>query len=129
MILVPKFVPMVEAADIRVEKSVPAEIIGGAPELDAVTERVANALLPPPIDPVMFDVPVLFNDVTVNVAVVCPARTVTDAGTVATVVSLLWSVTTMPPVGATVSSVTVPVDVVGNVTLDGTNPTEETLPV
>jgi hypothetical protein len=38
--------------------------------------------------------------VTVNVAEVAPAATVTDAGTVAAVVRLLVRVTTFPPAGA-----------------------------
>ena len=45
--------------------------------------------------------------VTVKVAVVAPARTVTFAGTVA--VELDASVTTVPPVGAAGEMVTVPV--------------------
>src|SRR5437588_4611493 len=49
--------------------------------------------------------------VTVNVAVVSPSRTVTLTGTVAADVSLLMSVTTMPPAGAAIGSVTVPVTV------------------
>ena len=48
--------------------------------------------------------------VTVKVAVVFPAATVTLAGTVATVVRLLERVTTAPPVGARPFSVTVAVD-------------------
>jgi len=49
--------------------------------------------------------------VTVNVAVVAPATTVTLAGTVAAAVLLLDSVTTAPPAGAAPLSVTVPVEV------------------
>jgi len=47
---------------------------------------------------------------TVNVAVVAFAATVTLAGTVAAAVLLLLNVTTAPPVGAGPFSVTVPVD-------------------
>jgi hypothetical protein len=56
--------------------------------------------------------------VTVNVAVVAPAGTVTLAGTVADAL-LLVSVTTVPPEGAGPFSVTVPVEEVPPFTLDG----------
>src|SRR5204863_9067597 len=46
---------------------------------------------------------------TVNVAVVAPAATVTEAGTVAALVLLLVNPTTAPPAGAAALSVTVPV--------------------
>src|SRR5204862_5458756 len=46
---------------------------------------------------------------TVNVAVVAPAATVTEAGTVAALVLLLVNATTAPPTGAAALSVTVPV--------------------
>jgi hypothetical protein len=46
--------------------------------------------------------------VTVKVAVVLPAGTVTEAGTVAAAVLLLDKVTVVPPVGADVANVTVP---------------------
>jgi hypothetical protein len=54
--------------------------------------------------------------VTVNVAVVAPAATVTLAGTVAAAVLLLASATTAPPVGAAPLRLTVPVDEVPPVT-------------
>ncbi len=56
---------------------------------------------------------------TVNVALELPPETVTDVGTVATVVLLLVSVTTTPPDGAALPRATVPVDGVPPVTLVG----------
>ena len=57
--------------------------------------------------------------VTVNVAEVLPAGTVTLAGTVAAAVLLLESVTTAPPVGAAPFSVTVPVELFPPTTVVG----------
>lgn len=57
--------------------------------------------------------------VTVNVRLVAPADTVTLAGTVAAAVLLLESVTTAPPDGAALDSVTVPCDELPPVTLAG----------
>ncbi len=59
-----------------------------------------------------------------NVAVVAPAVTVTLAGTRAAVVLLLESATTAPPVGATLLSVTLPLDDVPPTTLLGLRVTE-----
>src|SRR5579872_101539 len=63
--------------------------------------------------------------VTVNVAVVAPAATVTLAGTCTAVVLLLDKVTLAPPVGAAPLSVTVPVDEAPPVTLAGFTETED----
>ena len=57
--------------------------------------------------------------VTVNVALVLPADTVTLEGTVATEVELLERVTAVPPVGAGPESVTVPVEGEGPMTVVG----------
>ena len=62
---------------------------------------------------------------TVNVALVAPAATVTLDGTLATVVLLLESVTTAPPDGAAPLSVTVPVEEFPPGTLVGFTETEE----
>ena len=63
--------------------------------------------------------------VTVKVAVVAPAATVTLAGTVAAAL-LLDKPTDSPPVGAALPKVTVPVDEVPPVTAVGLNVTDET---
>ena len=60
-----------------------------------------------------------FSDVAVKVAVVAPAATVTDAGTVAAEVLLDESATTKPSAGAALLRVTVPVEVVAPVTVVG----------
>ena len=63
--------------------------------------------------------------VTVNVAVVLPAVTVTLAGTVATLVLALDNATTAPPAGAACVSVTVPVEVLPPTNVVGFNANEE----
>src|SRR3954454_6790968 len=83
------------------------------------------------LDPPLL-VAVMFGDVTemtgvvvtANDAVVAPAPTVTEAGTAATVVLLLVSVTTAPPAGAGPFSVTLPVLPLPPATTDGFNVTE-----
>jgi hypothetical protein len=62
--------------------------------------------------------------VTVKVAVVDPAGTVTCTGTYA-IVPVVHSATTMPPAGAALLRVTVPVDDVAEVTLIGLTETDE----
>src|SRR2546422_8606447 len=63
--------------------------------------------------------------VTVKVALVAPAGTVTLDGTVATLVSLLERDTTASPLGAGTLSVTVPVEEFPPVTLDGLSVSDE----
>jgi len=62
---------------------------------------------------------------TVNVALVAPAATVTLDGTLAAVVLLLESVTTAPPDGAAPLKVTVPVEEFPRVTLVGFSESDE----
>ena len=62
---------------------------------------------------------------TVNVALVAPAATVTLDGTLAAVVLLLESATGAPPAGAAPLSVTVPVEEFPPLTLVGFSATEE----
>jgi len=61
---------------------------------------------------------------TVNVAEVAPAATVTEAGTVAAAVLLLVSATTAPPAGAAEPSFTVPVLLAPPATVIGFSATE-----
>jgi len=65
--------------------------------------------------------------VTVKVALVVPAGTVTLAGTVAAAVLLLASVTTVPPAGAAAVKVTVPVEGFPPATLVGLSATVESV--
>jgi hypothetical protein len=67
--------------------------------------------------------------VTVNVAVVFPARTLTLGGTLATGGFALDNPTVMPPAGAGWVRVTVPVDALLPMTLDGLSATLAMLPV
>jgi hypothetical protein len=62
---------------------------------------------------------------TVNLALVAPADTVTPDGTVAVDVSLLESVTTAPPLGAGPLNVTVPVELFPPLTDVGLSVSEE----
>src|SRR5512133_3453102 len=66
---------------------------------------------------------------TVNVAVVAPAATVTDGGTVAALGLLLVNVTTAPPAGAAALSVTIPVLFAPPVSVAGFSATEASVAV
>ena len=99
---------------VPVAELVSATVAGLRVTDDAVTwftTNVAN-LLTPLSEAVIVAVRfwTWFRVFTVKLAVVLPAPTVTLDGTVATVLSLLNSVTVLPAAGAAADSVTVPVD-------------------
>jgi hypothetical protein len=93
---------------------------GGA----AFTVRTALWLVPPPVA-VMVGEPALDVE-TANEAVVDPAGTVTEAGTLAALLEL-DSETAIPPDGAAAEIVTVPVEPVPAVTVDGLKPSAATV--
>ena len=91
-----------------------------------VTVSTAVRLTPANVPPMVAEVDETTETVlTVNVALVAPAATVTLAGTVAAAVLLLVRVTTAPPEGAALVSVTVPCDAVPPVTLAGLTATDD----
>jgi len=91
----------------------------------AVTVKVAVLVVPPVAAEIVTDaLAATAMDFTVKVAVLAAAATVTEAGTVAAV-ELLVNVTTVPPVGATALSVTVPVEEAPPATEVGDRATEE----
>lgn len=82
------------------------------------TVKVADLVTPPELAVIVTDTDAVTDEVAiVKPALVAPAATVTLAGTVATAVLLLESVTTMPPEGAAAVSVTVPLTELPPVTL------------
>ena len=85
-----------------------------------VTVSVAVRVTPPALAVIVTGVDAVTDAVlTVNVALKAPAGTVTLAGTVAALVSLLDSVTTAPPEGAALVSLAVPSEVLPPTTLAG----------
>jgi len=91
------------------------------------TVRIAVRVAPPNAAEIVVELDaVTAFDVTLKAALVAPAGTVTLAGTVATAVLLLESVTAAPPDGAADVRVTVPVDEAPPVTLAGLRLSAET---
>ena len=127
-------IPPAGAADVNVTVAcadVPPGTLAGLTETadneagggGGVTLSVA-VFVAPPFTPVIVtgvDAPTAVV-VTLNVALVAPAATVTLAGAVTTAVLLLDSVTTAPPVGAALVNVAVPCDALPPTTLAGLSP-------
>lgn len=94
----------------------PVTLAGLTVRAASVGDGVA-AVIPSPVDRIVFPfcaesrtvVPATGNVVTVKVALVVPAGTVTLAGTLAAAGRLLDSATIVPPAGAALGTVTVPV--------------------
>ena len=126
--------PTVGAAPLRV--TVPVELLPPTTEVGdrvtedkdaAVTVSVAFVLVPRVAVTTEVVVEATPNVVTVKVADVLPADTVTLAGTLAAAVLLLVRLTETPPVGAAAFSRTVPVELLPPTTLVGFSDTEDTL--
>jgi len=124
--------PAVGAAPLRV--TVPVELLPPTTEVGdrvtedkdaAVTVSVAFVLIPRVAVTTEVVVEATPNVVTVKVADVLPADTVTLAGTLAAAVLLLVRLTETPPTGAAPVRVTVPVEGLPPVTLVGFKETED----
>jgi hypothetical protein len=116
---------------VPVELLPPTTLAGAtlaAERAGGVTVRTAVFVTPAETPVIVTDVEAATaRDVTVNVAVVAPAATVTAAGTVAAAVFEEERVTATPPAGAAAVSVTVPVEGAPPTTLVGARLTEERL--
>ena len=98
-------------------------------EINAGTTASGAVLVAPPYEPEMVTAAGVETALvlTLKLALVAPAATVTLAGTVAAAVLLLESATTRPPEGAAADSVTVPVDDVPPVTLVGLSDNDDSV--
>jgi hypothetical protein len=114
--------------------AVPPETLAGLTATDdneaggggGVTVSTALRLAPPNVPPMVAEVDEPTDTVlTVKVAFVAPAATVTLAGTVAAAVLLLVSVTVAPPDGAALDNVTVPCELLPPTTVDGLNVSDD----
>lgn len=123
--------PPAGAADVKVsvpcEEVPPVTLVGftdtaesAAGAAGGITVSVAVRVAPPNAPLMVAGVEVVTDTVlTVNATLVTPAATVTLAGTVATLVLLLDSVTTAPPEAAALVSVAVPCEALPPTTLVG----------
>jgi len=114
---------------VPVELAPPATVAGLKLSAEITGELTVSTAVPEvPLNvPVIVEVPLRGNVVTVKVALVAPDATVTDAGTVAREVLDEVRATTAPPVPAALEIVTVPVDGVTPATVVGLSETVVTV--